>query len=436
MPDLLRSEIAIGLMLSAAMVGPAVGVHAAEWHTSADLRERYQSFTNLDFNAAKNDRRWEFDSRLFLESRTEFGNGLSLYLQPQAILIRNSDQSQTPQQQNLTQSDLYQAWLQYRRDHFSLRLGRQTLVYGDQRLLGHLGWKDVARTFDGVKFSLRLDQIKVDHFIVHPADLTSMTPTATAPHGQSLVTWEDRRLIGVYATYEPRKGNGLDGYWINWMHGAQAAAGTVGRNIHTFGARLFGAGMGFDATAEAVFQRGDWVGGVSQRASAYAIVAGYTLNGWHTRLGIEYDFSPGDDKGDAATHKDFVFPFHTNHAHYGEMDRFSWANMRDLRLSLKSAPTEGLAFKTDLHLLRLDKAQGDWLNVVGTAPLYKGAAGYTQTRAGTEVDIKLIYQPAGVQGLKLVGFYGLFTPGAAVSERNGGHADGARFGYLIGRYRF
>ncbi|MDQ6963753.1 MAG: alginate export family protein [Mariprofundales bacterium] len=420
------------LLLTASLLVSTVAT-AAEWSTSANLRERYQSFTNFDFNSAKNDKRWEFDSRLFIKTKGDFGSGMSIFLQPQAVLIKNHTQANGSQ--NFSQADLFQAYLQYQADNLTIKLGRQTLVYGDQRLLGHLGWKDVARTFDGVKFSVKLDHLRVDHFIVHPADIGKMTPSTTAPQGQSLVTWEDRRLIGVYATYEPLQGHGIDSYIINWKHGSKAAVG-VGRNINTFGARAFGSGMGFDGTAEAVFQRGTWKTGVSQKASAYAVKVGYTFDGWNTRFGIEYDFSPGDNKTNAATHKDFVFPFHTNHAHYGEMDRFSWANMKDLRLSLKTSPTKGLTFKTDVHFLKLDKAQGDWLNVVGTGALFAGSPAYTSTKAGTETDVKLIYKVAGIKGLKLVGLFGMFNPGAAVSERNGGIADSAKFGYLIGQYLF
>ncbi|MDX8413978.1 MAG: alginate export family protein [Mariprofundales bacterium] len=424
------------LSIITAILMASTAAQAVEWTTSADLRERYQSFTNFDFNSVKNDKKSEFDSRLYIKTRGDFGNGFSLYLQPQAVMIRNSDQTAATTKQTFTQSDLLQAYLQYDADNFTLKLGRQQLVYGNQRLLGHLGWKDVARTFDGVKFSVKLGDLKVDHFIVHPSDIGKMTPSTTSPQGQSLVTWEDRRLIGVYATYEPMKGHGIDGYIINWKHGSKAAAATVGRNINTFGARAFGAGMGFDGTAEAVFQRGTWATGIKQQASAYAVKAGYTFDSWKTRFGIEYDFSPGDGNLADSTNKAFVFPFHTNHALYGEMDRFSWSNMKDLILSFKTSPTKGLLFKADIHFLKLDKATGNWRNVVGTGTLFPGATTYTQTKAGTETDIKLIYKVAGIKGLKVVGLYGLFNPGAAVAERNGGIADSAKFGYVIGQYTF
>lgn len=90
----------------------------------------------------------------------------------------------------------------------------------------------------------------------------------------------------------------------------------------------------------------------------------------------------------------------------------------------------------DTHLFWLADARGDWLNVVGTGVLFPGSPTLTQTRAGTEVDLKLAYKPPFLKGLKLVGLYGLFNPGAAVRERNGSSANNANFGYVLGQYVF
>ncbi len=408
---------------------------AVEWTTSVDLRERYQSFNNYDFNSAVDNSRQEFNSRLYIKSKGDFGNGLTVFFQPQAIVTKAK--SQASGTQNFSQADLQQAYLQYDRGDIGLRIGRQELVYGDQRLLGNLGWQDVSRTFDGVKAMYNNNSgLSIDAFVVHPADIVSMTPSTASPQGKSLVTWEDRRLLGFYATYKVAPTTGIDTYLINWTNGQQAAIGK-GRNFNTFGARGFGKWGGFDTTAEAVFQRGTWKTGTSQKASAYAVKAGYTFDAWKTRLGIEYDYSPGDATPGVGNQKDFVFPYHTNHALYGEMDFFSWANMKDVILSAKTSPKAGLSFIGNVHFLSLDKATGDWRSVAGVGKnVFDGKSTYTQTKAGTEIDLKAVYKVAAMKGLKLVGLYGIFNPGAAVAERNAGKADAATFAYLIAQYIF
>jgi len=73
---------------------------------------------------------------------------------------------------------------------------------------------------------------------------------------------------------------------------------------------------------------------------------------------------------------------------------------------------------------------------VGTGNVFAGAPGYTQTNVGTEIDLKRVYKVGSIKGLKLVGLYGIFDPGAAVSKRNGGVANNANFAYLIAQYVF
>lgn len=427
MQKTIRGILGVGIL-----VGCSQAAIAADWEVTGDLRERYQSFNNLDFNSAVDKDSWELNSRLYIKAKVDFDNGVTAFFQPQAV--HSASHTSAAGTVDLTQADFLQAYIDYDMKGVGIRLGRQQLVYGDQRLLGHLGWKDVARTFDGLKLSYKKEALQIDAFLVHPADIVSMTPTVASPQGSSLVTWEDRTLAGLYGTYTVAPETGVDAYFINWSHADTANVG-VGRSVNTFGARAFGKWDKIDATAESVFQNGDWATGVTQSASAYAVKAGYTLDKWATRVGIEYDYSPGDDKKDASTHKDFVFPFHTNHAHYGEMDRFSWANMKDLRLSVKSSPSPVLTLMGNLHFFSLDKATGDWLNVVGAGALYAGNPAYTETEAGTEIDLKVVYKVLSIKGLTLVANYSVFNPGAAVLERTGSD-DKASFGYLITNYKF
>lgn len=74
--------------------------------------------------------------------------------------------------------------------------------------------------------------------------------------------------------------------------------------------------------------------------------------------------------------------------------------------------------------------------MAGDGNVFAGAPAYVQTRAGTEIDLKLVYAVTAVQGLNVTGLYGLFKPGAAVTERNAGKADQAKFAYVMAQYMF
>lgn len=46
----------------------------------------------------------------------------------------------------------------------SLRVGRQELFFGEQRLIGHLNWTNTARSFDAVRLTLQHGNYKADLF--------------------------------------------------------------------------------------------------------------------------------------------------------------------------------------------------------------------------------------------------------------------------------
>jgi len=416
-----------------------------DWETNLLIRERAQFFNNYDLNDDTDDNnaahgnRWELNTLGSLTAKRKFNDNLTLNLNAKFIDI--TEEHWGGPTDHFSQSDLYQGNLEYKAGSVNAVLGRQQLVYGDQRLLGHLGWKDVSRSFDGGKFVFKNDNFQLDIFAVRPADIVSMgTAPAGTSSGESLVTSEDIRLVGLYSTVKFAEKSGVDIYHINWTVSDSATA-AAGRDVDTCGFRVFFNESGVDGSAEYVVQTGDWSPTMDQDASAMAVKLGYTAGeSTKVRFGVEYNNGSGDDGKDADKHKTFVFPFHTNHMHYGEMDLFSWGNMEDLSFSLKASMPSGLTLSANYHMFELDEAVDDWLNVVGVAtvnPVYgPGVGTYKETEAGTELDLKVAYKPASIKGLTLALNYSTFDPGDAVEERNGGAADKADFSYFLMAYAF
>ncbi len=422
-------------LLAAAITFPQSSIAAPQdWETSLLIRERAQFFENFNFNDKVDKDRWELNSLASLTAKRKFNDNFSLVLNAKFIDGRNEDWGGPVT--HFSQSDLYKAYLEYKTGSIDFKLGRQQLVYGDQRLLGHLGWKDVSRSFDGAKVVFKQDNLKLDFFIVRPADIVNMgkAPAGTSS-GQSLVGLEDIRLAGLYATFNTDDKSGVDVYLINWTHSDSATA-APGRDINTYGARLFAKIDDLDFTGEFVFQSGDWNATTDQDASAMAIKAGYTFPGDEkTRIGLEYAQGSGDGKADN-TNETFVFPFHTNHMHYGEMDFFSWSNMKDTRFSVRTSPLKNLTLTANYHILELDEATDGWYTVVGNGVDTIFGPGTKETDAGTEIDLKAVYKVRAIKGLKLVLNYSEFAPGDAVKERNGGVADKAQYVYAFAAYKF
>ena len=52
----------------------------------------------------------------------------------------------------------------FEKSRFAFRGGRQELVFGDQRLVGHGNWLNTARSFDAVRGVFRHKKLRVDGF--------------------------------------------------------------------------------------------------------------------------------------------------------------------------------------------------------------------------------------------------------------------------------
>ncbi len=420
---------------------------------SGEIRIRPEMKSNYDFNDSKDDNKFYVGQRVRLNVKAKPGDNIDAVLTIQDSR-RWAEKSQAAYSTTATNSsstlptaspsnassgteaealDLFQAYIQVSNVNdlgVDVKIGRQALEYGDQRLVGSSGWADTGRAFDAFKMSYRVSEAsKVDMFW---AKLSVATNTATGNTAAQL----DADLYGLYSTWNfPLiEKSSLDVYYLVWGD----ATGGLSRNISTYGARIAGKPGAIDFTAEAAFQAGKWSKTVDQVANAWAVTAGYTMKeAWNTRIGAEVDFGSGDDASDTTKHKTFVFPFHgNNHAYYGYMDLFSWGNMNDTRLQLTTKPMDSkTTVDISYHIFTLDSAKDGWYYAAGTGTANLAAAGAkSKTDAGSELDLTLTYpySPA----LKVIGGYSIFTPGDAVRERNSGIGDSASWGYLTALLSF
>ena len=145
-----------------------------------DLQERLRwenRMNNFDFNSAV---RSPTDGNWF-EQRFRFGvtvkpvDGLTFYAQGQSSIEANGHRGTIPGT-NAAEGDDYfnlrQAYVQianYDVCPWGLKIGRQELSYGDERLVGSFDWSNYARTFDAVKVTYQGSGWWVDAFTSTPA---------------------------------------------------------------------------------------------------------------------------------------------------------------------------------------------------------------------------------------------------------------------------
>ena len=411
---------------------PSVNVASAEVevNVSGELRVRPEMRDNADFNSDKDDKKafWGSRTRVNVDVKVDDSTSAKIVLQDARYWGELADNVSSGREKEAV--DIYEGYFQNNSiggTPLGIKLGRQALVYGNQRLLGHLGWQDNARTHDALKLMLNLGKVKVDLFTSKEKE-DGLVPSDE---------FNDQDLNGAYAMVAVGEGISLDVYALQWKtSGANDdGARTKGHNIMTMGALAKGKVGPIDAAVEFVLQSGDWNATQTQEASALSVAAGFNTDALGgSRIGVEYNTGSGDDNKSDGTHKTFVFPYHTNHAHYGHMDYFSWGNMQDIAVKLETKAIPGFVVKLDYHMLSLMEANDDWLNVVGTKVFKAPVDGSTSVEAGNEIDLTVV---KGVTpNWKLVGGYSMFMPGKAAEERSGGKADTSTWGYLMSIFTF
>lgn len=299
---------------------------------------------------------------------------------------------------------LHQGYLEVREwlaPALSLRIGRQELLYGDQRLISPLDWHNVGRAFDAALVRWEATSWRVDAFssVIVEGD--------TASH--------DRDFHGLYASCAALERHAFDAYVFlrRFMDESSVSeAGLAGDLADmTFGTRTAGKTARFDYGLEGALQRGAAARDAVQ-AWAAAAAAGYTFeHAWQPRVGFEYDFATGDRDPTDGRRQSFdpLFPF--GHRYQGTADVFSWRNGVDIALLLGAKPDERVQVALDLHAFRLDEAEDAWYGAAAT-PIRRDPAGASGKSIGTEADLHVRWKAH--ERVALWMGYSRFHPGGYV----------------------
>ncbi|MFN0126519.1 MAG: alginate export family protein [Verrucomicrobiales bacterium] len=327
--------------------------------------------------------------------------------------------------------DLRQAYAEfsnYAKSPWGLRIGRQTLAYGDQRLIGPLEWTNLARSFDAVRLTYKGDDWSVDAFtssVVKP----ERSEFNESDFTNDDITDRDQIFSGAYFSTTKLEFQTTDLYALH-LH-ENASDGDT--DFVTLGTRWKSKAERFgpwDYDAEFAFQTGE-VGSRDLTAFASHLGGGYSVPGgglWKSRFGLEYNFASGDGDpldGDIETFQN-LFP--TNHIYYGFIDAFAWQNIHNVALTWKASPCKNVTTRLDFHAFWLADTNDSWYRANGTTtvrPLNAAARG-ADNFAGTELDFVVTWQAH--KHVALEAGYSRFFAGNYLSDT--GASDDANFGYV------
>jgi hypothetical protein len=269
----------------------------------------------------------------------------------------------------------------------TVRVGRQELRYGGQRLISPLDWADVRRRFDAVKVFWTAKDWSFD---VWYAKLV----VVKRKQGDD---WnEDFDFYGAYFTYKGIPRHGIDVYFLatDKTGSYRNPNGKVGdESRFTFGSRFWGKTGPWDYEAEIAGQWGRWAGDTIQ-AWSWTLDGGYTFKKlrWTPRIGAGFDWASGDedpDDGKVGTF-DHLFPF--GHFYLGYLDLIGRQNIEAVNVSVTAWPVpKKVKTMVKYHTFWLNAKQ-DALYNAGGRPGRRDPSGRSGAEVGHEIDIVLLWK--------------------------------------------
>ena len=279
--------------------------------------------------------------------------------------------------------DLHQAYVtagNHKEFPLSVKVGRQELTYGEERLIGAFGWNNIGRSFDAAKLRWQNEFFGADFFTGYP--VIPEDGVFDQDNSQDLFS-------GVYATSTKIPKTILETYFLARNTGNVAKniepspqfPQPSARDIYTVGGLVKskpGEIGNWDYTIEGAYQFGDYrdprlrIAGNSPRlkqdAYMFVIQGGYTFADWWAtpRLGVEYSYGSGDSNAHDGTHGTFDNLYPTNHKFYGYMDFASLQNLQDLRGIFQLKPTTRSSVSLEGHGLWLASTSDNFYTVGGT----------------------------------------------------------------------
>lgn len=281
-----------------------------------------------------------------------------------------------------------------------LQLGRQALVYDDERLLGGLDWATTGRSHDALKLGYENGQHKLHAIFAYNQDAENKIDNF---YSGKAIYKTMQTLWYHYGTAAPW---GISALFINQGVESGEAADHQTKYMQTMG--LFAslnAKSPFSANAAFYYQTGKDKADVKVDAYMLSVNAKYQFLP-HFSIAVGNDYISGTEAGSNKNHT-FNVLYGTHHKFYGTMDYFNNTTM----------PAQGL---NDLNATLAMKASAkvDLSAAIHYFAIAKKLEGYDKS-LGTEVDLQLNWRV--MKDVTLQGGYSVMAATKTMEYYKGGH---------------
>jgi hypothetical protein len=311
--------------------------------------------------------------------------------------------------------NLHQAYGDFGTEHVMVRIGRQELIFGEQRLIGNLQWVNAARTFDGGRLTVRR---AIGQFDVFAASVVAVQPDGFDKSGNG---------NALYGTYESLTGiipkQAIEPYFL-WRQSSNVKAELGGTwTIHqaTTGVRIAGKlPATFDYSTEIAAQTGS-VGPDKIKAWASHALLGKRLDAVpvQTRVFGEFNHASGDANQSDGTRGTFDQLYPTGHDKLGLSDQVGWKNINHARAGAEIKPSARWQLTGSYHSWWLASAT-DALYSASGAAIVRSPTGSAGRHVGQELDgvVTYVYSPQ----FQVNGGLAHIFPGEFLTNTTAGHA--------------
>lgn len=273
----------------------------------------------------------------------------------------------------------------------TLRVGRQEIAFGKERVFSPLGWANTRRRFDAVLLNYAADKFDITTFYAKPIPVNR----AEGLHRKPDVFREEQDIYGIYAACKAIEDHFFDLYFFG-VHDTGDLTNANGRvgdmSLFTLGGRAGGKTGPFDYEGELAGQWGKFAGDTIHAWMA-AVDAGYSFADcpWKPRMGIGFDYGSGDDNPRDGTHDTFNQLYPLGHSFLGYMDLVGRQNVLATNVNLTFKPCKKVTTRLAWFTFWNDSSRDAMYNAGGGAGR-RDIAGHSGHDIGNELDLTINYK--------------------------------------------
>lgn len=325
--------------------------------------------------------------RHMLFANIHHGKLFRLFVQGIHAHVETQDEPFEPTQEN--HFDVHQLFADFRflgEDvPLTLRVGRQEMYYGHDRLIGAFEWVSTRRRFDAVKLFYHTGTWDIDLFAARPVTVART----------SIDDWnDDYNFYGLYNTFRLVPNHGVDLYLLHVDRSDQVTnpnGHTGGRSVSTAGTRFWGQTGPWDYEAEAAGQWGQWASDDVQ-ATFLEVDLGYKFDHpWYPRLGTGFGWASGDDDPFDRFVGTWDQLFTYDHVCISFQDLIGRQNTTRYYVMLEAWPHYKVKTSIFYHLYWLNQETDFYYNA-GGSPVLRDPFGHAGNELGSALEMMVEWQ--------------------------------------------